>query len=109
MSIQRWKVGKVWDDPSPEGKYVLYTDHVAALAACEQRVLAEAPVSVFVKAFSDGKAVGYDIGLSAARDAVTALPCGQPGSSNRFWRDGALAAIDALRAIPAATPGGDDE
>jgi hypothetical protein len=58
-------------------EYVPLCCAVAAVAEAEQRVLQEAPVSVFAKAFHDGQSVGFDKGytaaLAAARDAVAAL------------------------------------
>ena len=41
-------------------------------------------------------AQAYEQGIKAARDAVAAVACGPQGSSNRFWRDTALAAIDGV-------------
>jgi hypothetical protein len=64
-----------------------------------EKVLRDAPVSVFVKAHTDGKAAGYDVGradaLAEARDAVAAL---KPTTTNSLTlREEALDAIDALR------------
>ena len=77
-----------------------------ALRACEQRVLTEAPVSVFVKAFYAGQSVGFDKGVHAAREAIV--------NADPYWKvetdedesvfvmevSSALAAIGALLEKP---------
>ena len=93
MSIQRWgSIGPDdWTTPSEHGKYVLYSDHVAAVAEYRQQ--------------HDGISERYfqqirNDALQEAREAVAALDwsCDERQLDLPIvGRDDALAAIDALR------------
>jgi len=91
-----------WDDngPSPFGMYVLFSDHVAALADAEQRMER-------ITREDDNRALWdnrqWNAALDAAREAVAALQ-GDPRNVglHQMKRD-ALAAIDALKGGPDAT------
>lgn len=96
MSIQRWSAQSIamkWhaaaasESYSGPDDYVLLSDHVAAVAEAEQRVLDENPCNLHYR-------LGQSEGLDAAREAVAAL------HETRICPPGtkaALAAIDALR------------
>ena len=84
--IQRWayQYGGINPfAPNPGGGWVTYADHVAAVAAAEQRGREER------QAIDADYNEGHRDGVKAARDAVERLP------RNADTRD-ALAAIDAL-------------
>lgn len=78
-------------------------------------VLRDAPTSVFVKAFSDGRSSGYDTGYAAAlRDAVddcwgavAEIPAVElwDGTKAAWW----IVKADALAAIEALDKGGNNE
>lgn len=100
MSIQRW------DDngPSPFGMYVLFSDHVAAVAEAEQRVLDE-NVTRWREELRQSNAYERAAALDAARDAVIAyseeriIKTGHPNMSEDITAALRVAAarIDALR------------
>ena len=62
------------------------------LRAAEQRVTSD--FAKYLRHMVDDDK--FDAGVKAAREAVAAVACGPQGSSNRFWRDTALAAIDGV-------------
>ena len=99
MSIQRW----MWirDYPNMEenhsGKYVLYKDHVATVAAARAESYADGRVD----GMRDVADLCYQRGVKAARDAVAAL-MSPPSDKDPTPLDFAiyeevLPAIDALR------------
>lgn len=92
-------------DPTYNVQYVLASEHDEAIRACEARVSAfynaeiekqgaqwEASCRQYYRSGSDD---GKSLALSAARDAVAALPCF--GAAEQGHNDAALAAIDALK------------
>lgn len=113
MSIQRW------DDngPSPFGMYVLFSDHVAAVAEAyelgrtdgillgEEKSHRDSVIVHEGAAENRGYRKGYDAGLDAARDAVIAyseeriIKTGHPNMSEDITAALRVAAarIDALR------------
>jgi len=96
-AIQRWdmfaEVGinepvkyGMWE--AVKGRYVTYADHVAAVAAAEQRGYVRGVAQVENERFTDG--------VKAARDAVEAIPT-SAFDIGIVSKDDALAAIDALK------------
>ena len=76
-----------------EGPWVTYADHVAAVAAAEQRVKSD--FAKYLRHMVDDDK--YAAGIKAARDAVKALP-ELPGGLEAFiYRRTALAAIDGVK------------
>lgn len=111
--VQRWETSYVDPViPSPDGRFVAYVDHVAALAE-RDRLHAEALLGAFdegcraternyVKGFADAldKAWETVAALDVARDAVAALLAEFPNPEYQIANAAvhtALAAIDALR------------
>lgn len=89
--IQRWDVdmhGSMFE--SDDGPLVFHADHVAAVAAAEQRVRDEVP-------YSETDAA-YESGVKAARDAVAAAMAKRGGyhSASEFSAV-VLAAIDGVQ------------
>ena len=85
--VKRWGTPdwREWNKPNDRGMYVLYADHVAAVAEAEQRVLFDVQHRTFQHA--------WNAGVTAARDAVEAL-----NSWNDSWLIADVrAAIDALK------------
>ena len=101
MSIQRWSIsvgGMSYSfAPSAEGRYVAYTDHVAAVAEAEERVRMDG-----INAVVAAQANSYQQGVAAAREAVAAAPayyCEDQwsGADTHRLLSEALAAIDNLK------------
>ena len=105
MSAERWDE----NGPSPFGMFVLFTDHLAELervrAEERERTLRDAPASVFVKAFSDGRSSGYDNGraeaLREAHDEIQSLMPVTVGIADvDTWQKAIREALIVLRALP---------
>lgn len=78
MSVQRYDIPTPFVSTNdPDGPWVLYTDHVAALAEAEQSGRSDAAAAYEV-GLEDGDTLGYREGraeaLREAREAVAALP-----------------------------------
>ena len=94
MSIQRWKpTDAALIVAGADVEYVTYADHVAAVAAAEQRVLDEERTKEKWFCSEEDKQALIAHGVKAARDAVAACIHGPGG----YHPATALAAIDALR------------
>jgi hypothetical protein len=99
VSVQRWEPmydGRMRSRPAT-GAYVRYADHVAAVAAAEQRVWDENR-ALDIKALETLERVTWGRAIKAARDAVADLP-------NHYAMEPrhvalALAAIDVLEKKP---------
>ena len=93
--VQRWDMnhvqGEVYIDKKPEGSWVTYADHLAAVAAAEQRVRDELPPN---GADALWYLLGQRKGVQAARDA--AAPFCKCGHAEGEHVGCTLAAIDAL-------------
>ena len=115
MSIQRWtplvnSEGRAQAYATPDGPYVAYADHVAAVAEAEQRgydrALGDEPVEsdpLYLRGRNDGydaamnevpaiavyverlRSEGHAAGLDAAREAVAAEL--EQARQSRDWRD----------------------
>lgn len=98
--IQRWDMnhvqGEVYIDKKPEGSWVTYADHLAAVAAAEQQG--------FHRGWATAETYWREVSIRYGRrkvreawDAVAALIDKQPTTAPGWVRrDEALAAIDAL-------------
>ena len=105
LPIQRWK--KIFTRypasevlPNESGEYVTYADHLAALRACEERVISEGDEQSQI-----AYTTGYRHALDAAERAVAAIPVyrwpySEPHDSyvETITVESALAAVTALRA-----------
>ena len=78
-----------------QGRYVTYADHVAAVAAAEQRVRDEFMDST--PELTAYRKQQYAAGVKAARDAVAALIVGKASEEYINGVDDALAAIDGVK------------
>jgi hypothetical protein len=86
----------------PSGDWVLYSEHAAALRACEQRVQADLEDQINLYRRHANEA--YQRGLDAAREAVLGAKAIDIAYGRAFdeparfiWLNNALCAIDALR------------
>ena len=74
LPIQRWVIrhvaGDAYIDKEPEGSWVTYPDHLAALRACEQRVLAAAEQAIRDALSGDGRNLYAELTALAAIDAL---------------------------------------
>ena len=100
--IQRWDMnhvqGEVYIDKKPEGSWVTYADHVAAVAAARTMGYVEGQADMRKYLLADDThsfTYGYREGVKAARDAVEAIPT-SAFDIGIVSKDEVLAAIDAL-------------
>ena len=101
MSIQRYR-SDGQGDCDPGGMYVLYADHVAAVAEAAKRSGRQA----FDLGDKAGRVWGRAAALQQAREAVAALAWSCDARHLDLpveGRDDALAAIDALRGAECST------
>ena len=95
--VQRWDGMKGYVmvmTVNDAGRYVLYADHVAAVAAAQR----EGSNQGYLNGVATNVDNSFKAGVKAARDAVAALIDKQPTTAPGWVRrDEALAAIDALR------------
>lgn len=106
--IQRWDMnhvqGEVYIDKKPEGSWVTYADHLAAVAAARTMGYVEGQADMRKYLLADDThsfTYGYREGVKAARDAVDDVPMPDvlPPTVWAAWVAGnaaSIAAIDAL-------------
>jgi len=115
--IQRWDAVDTMYEVST-GEWVTYADHVAAVAAAEQRVLDEERTKEKWFCSEEDKQALIAHGVQAARDAVAALPAyyaieecqgnplekGDPEDPDPWKQGHLIERDDALAAIDGVTP-----
>ncbi len=95
MSIQRWNYySDTGAQPMPDGEWVTYADHVAAVAAAEQRVRDEFMDST--PELTAYRKQQYAAGVKAAREAIRNTPTDPRWNILQIERS-FLAAIDGVQ------------